>query len=90
MKYQVKYGLRSTDEAEVLQEAGGHTVSVNRTALCINRPKNVSKSNSLGRKTQMNTDHQTSAISPSKYSLPETCITSFFNISCNTFTSQIH
>ena len=35
MKYQVKYGLRSTDEAAVLQEAGGHSVSVNRTALCL-------------------------------------------------------
>lgn len=35
MKYQEKYGLRSTDEAAVLQEAGGHTVSVSRTALCL-------------------------------------------------------
>lgn len=35
MKYQVKYELRSTDEAAVLQEAGGHTVSVNRTAPCL-------------------------------------------------------
>lgn len=42
-------------------------VSEQDSSLSINRPKNVSKSNSLGRKMQMNTDHQTSAISPSKY-----------------------
>ena len=44
-----------------------HSVSEQDSSLSINRPKNVSKSNSLGRKIQMNTDHQTSAISPFKY-----------------------